>query len=164
MKSPEESIKNAVKFLRSIQTLDDIKEHKDDILAVIEDFIKFGVDALKEIIKMSLTPNETKKELDNFQKNQELFNKELEQEMERISNIEGAMEYIDSLKEEMEKRLEPHAQELAELMGEIMNSMMGGFVGSLGDAMNEAFSNEDESESGDKPKIEDKKKNDEESQ
>jgi hypothetical protein len=122
------AINNALRLLKTIKTLDDLKEHKDEILTIIEDFIKYGVESLREIIKRSLKPAEIKLEFDKFQKTQELFYKELNEEMMRVSKLEGAQEYIVSLKDEMEERLKPYAQELVKLMGEIMSSMLGSIM------------------------------------
>ena len=124
-----------------------MKEHREEFLSFIEDSIKFAVESLKEILKKSLSPAELQKEMDNFQKGQmenEQLGAELESEIERISNIPGAQEYMESLKDEMEKRLEPHAQELAKAMLGLMAGMMGELMGGLGDMLNEAFSEEAE--------------------
>ena len=93
MESSDQATKKALDIMKSIQTLDDLKEHKDEIIELIEQFIKLGVESLKGIIKLALSPEETKKELDKFQETQEYFNDKWESEMERIASIEGAKEF-----------------------------------------------------------------------
>jgi hypothetical protein len=122
------TINKAFNLLKTIKTLDDLKEHDDEILAIIEDFIKYGIESLRVIIKRSMTPEEIKKEFAKFQTTQELFYKELDEEMIRISKLEGAQDYIDSLKDDLEQRLRPYAQELTKLMGEIMSVMLGSIL------------------------------------
>ena len=148
----DKKIEEAVNVLKSIKTLDDLKENKEEVLSIIEGFIKYGVDILKEILNQSLSPEEIQKELEKFQESQEAFGEELEKEMDRISEIDGAMEFVESLQAEMEKRLEPHAQELADTMGEIMGSMMGGMMDGLGNVFNELGANDDELETEKKEK------------
>jgi hypothetical protein len=121
--------------MKSIQSLDDLKEHKDEILNFIEESIKYGVESLQNILKASLSIDETKIELDKFQAGHELFSEELQHEFDRIANISGAQDYIESLRDEMEKRLEPHAQAIADNMGKIMASMMGQFIDGVGEIM-----------------------------
>ncbi len=125
--------------MRSIHSLDDLKEHEDEILNFVEESIKYGVEALQDILKMSLSIDETKTELDQFQAGQDLFSEELQHELDRIANISGAQEYIESLREKMEKRLEPHAQALADNMGKIMAAMMGQFIDGVGELMDSAL-------------------------
>jgi hypothetical protein len=131
----KESINKALELLKTIKILDDLKERKDEILAIIEEFIRSGVESLREIIKRSMSPKEIKREFNKFQHTQELFYKKLDEEMGRVSNLDGAKEYIDSLKDEMEERLKPHAEELAKLMGEIMSLILGSIMEGSGSAI-----------------------------
>jgi hypothetical protein len=133
MNSANDSTQKSIELMISIRTLEDLKKNKKEIITTIEKFVIHGVESLKNIIKLSLSPEETKKELDKFQRNQEHFNEAWEAEMNRISDIEGAKEFLEGLKDEMEIHMEPYAKELAETMGEIMNSMMGQFINGLGD-------------------------------
>ena len=138
MESGIKTTENALEIMKSIRSLDDMKEHKEEILTMIEDTFKFLVDSLKEIIKKSLSPDELQKEMEKVQEKQilnEQLGEELGQELDRIANLPGAEEYIIGLKEELETRLEPHAEELAELMAELMSAMMGGVLGGLGELM-----------------------------
>jgi hypothetical protein len=137
--------KEALELLKSIQSVEDLKEHKEQVLGIIEGSIVYMVDALKDILKKSLSPEKIAQEMGKIQESQidnEQLNQEFELEMERISNISGADEYMESLTEEMEKRMEPHAEELAKLMAELMTGMMGGVMEGFGEMMNEAFDGE----------------------
>lgn len=147
MESGIKTIENALEVMKSIQSLDDMKEHKEEILTMIENTFKFLVDSLKEIIKKSLSPDEIQKEMEKIQEKQimnEQLGEKMEQELNRIANLPGAEEFIVGLKEEMESRLEPHAEELAVLMGELMTAMMGEVLGGLGELMQDT-GDEDES-------------------
>jgi len=154
----DKKIEEAVNVLKSIQTLDDLKENKEEVLNIIEGFIVDGVKILKDILTKSLAPDEVQKELENFQVGQEAFGEELEKEMDRISEIPGAEEFVESLRVDMEKRLEPHAQELADTMGEIMGSMMGGMMEGIGEIFNELGDGEEEKDDKEKEESEEKEK------
>ena len=86
----DKKIEDAINVLKSIQSLDDLKENKEEVLNIIEGFIVYGVKILKDILTKSLAPDEVQKELENFQVGQEAFGEELEKEMDRISEIPGA--------------------------------------------------------------------------
>jgi hypothetical protein len=152
MDSGKEIIDRALQLTKSIQSLDDLNEHKDEIIAIIEDFIRLGLESLKDIIKMSLSPADTKKRLDKFQADQELFNTELELELNRIAEIDGAQEFIDSLKDEMEKRLEPIAEEMATIMGQIMSSMMGQMMNGFSDLISDSIADVEDTDDNGHPK------------
>jgi len=130
-----DAIEKALELLRSLKTLEGIKEHEQEIMDFIENAIVFGTDQFRKILTMSLKPEQIKNEFDKFQKTQEQFNKEVQREMDRIGKIEGAKEYIESLREEMETRLKPHTTELANLMGKIMGVIIQQFMNGIGKTM-----------------------------
>ena len=93
--------KEAVELMGSIKTLDDLKAHKEELLSLIEDSIKHAVNSMKEIIKQSLSPEAIQQELAKLQDGQnenEDLGEKLDREIERIENLEGAEEYVKSLK------------------------------------------------------------------
>jgi hypothetical protein len=134
--------KEALELVRSIETLDDIKQHKDEILSIIEDSIRFFIEKLKEIIKKDLSLEEMQNEMVKVQESQmenEKLYEEFEIEMNRISDIPGSDEYLETLTADLEARIEPLAKELTDLMGELMGAMMGGIMEGFGEMMSEAF-------------------------
>jgi hypothetical protein len=158
MGSGKDLIDKALELTRSIQSLDDLKEHNDEIINLIEEFIRFGLESLKEIIDRSLSPKEIKEALDNFHDDQELFNKELERELDRIANLDGAQDFIDNLKEDMETRLEPIAHEMATIMGQIMASMMGQMMDGFSDLIDDRIVEVEDTNDNGHPKESEKEK------
>jgi hypothetical protein len=130
-----------LELLKSINTLDDLEEHKEEVLALIEEFIKFGVQILKTFFESSasMSSEEKQKELAKFQDDNFLMGEEITGELDRISELPGADEFMENIQGEMEQRIAPHLEEFAEqmakLMGEFMGDLMGGMMEGLGDVM-----------------------------
>ena len=135
MDEVEKSQKETVKLLKSIKTLDDLKEHKDAVLTQIEEVFKAALRLLEGLSEKDIPPEEKAKEIAKFQDEGYLFNKEIEQEMKRIDSLPGAIEYIDSFQDEMDRRIQPHLDEIAEKLSQIVDSMMGKVMDEFGGMM-----------------------------
>ena len=135
----EEAKQNALKLLRSIETLDDLKEHKDEVVALIDDIFKYGVQSLQNFFEGSLSPEDKQEEIAKFQDENYFFDKEIEKEMDRIAELPGAQEYFETFKTELEGRIQPHMEEfalqMAKFMESLMGDMMGGMMEGMGDMM-----------------------------
>ncbi len=131
----EKSQKKTVKFLKSIKTLDDLKEHKEEMLAQVEEIFKAALHKLDGILGEEISPEEKSEVIAKFQDESYLFSEEIEQEMNRIDSLPGAMEFYDSFQDELEKRMQPLLDEIAEKLTKIMDSMMGGVMEEFGGMM-----------------------------
>jgi hypothetical protein len=131
----EEAKENVLKLLKSINTLDDLKEHKEEVLELIDDIFKFGVKSLQNFFEGSLSPEEKQNEIAKFQDENYFFDKEIEQELDRIANLPGVEEYFESFKEEIQKRIQPHMEEFALQMAKFMESLMGDMMGAMMEGM-----------------------------
>jgi hypothetical protein len=146
-KEKDQTTKEAIELLRSIKTLDDLKEHKDEIMTFVENTLKAGVEELKTFLEsaMSMTPEEKEQGFAKFQDETFLFNEEMGLELERIDNLPGAIEYLDSFRGEMEERMEPHLEEFSKQMAESMSQFMGDLMGGLVEGFGEAMEGMDDS-------------------
>ena len=133
----EESQKKTVEFLKSIKTLDDLKEHKDEVLDCIEDILKKGLEALKVLLESMLSPEDKQEELMKFQDEHFLFSEEMENEMDRIDKLPGASEYMETFQGELEERMEPYLKEITEQMTKFMEGFMGDLMGGLAEGFGE---------------------------
>jgi hypothetical protein len=121
--------------LKTIETLDDLKEHKDEVLEKIEGIFKAASELLGEYQGEEIAPEEKAKVLAKFQDENYLFDKEVEQEMNRIDSLPGAIEYVDSFQGELDSRMQPHLEEIERKISIIMDSMMGGVMDEVGGLM-----------------------------
>jgi hypothetical protein len=148
-----------LELLKSINTLDDLKEHKDDVLALIEEFIKIGVNYLKTFFESaaSMSSEEKQNELAKFQDDNFLMDEEITGELDRISELPGADEFMENIQVEMEQRIAPHLEEFAEqmanVMGEFMGDLMGGMMDGLGDMMEGMGNMDDMGDMGDMTEL-----------
>jgi hypothetical protein len=141
MEQREEAKRNALELLRSIQSLDDLKEQKDEVLNLIDDIFKYGIQSLKDFFKGSLSSEAEQEEIAKFQDEEYFFDKEIEKELDRIADLPGIEEFFETFKKELEGRIQPHleefAMEMAKSMGDLMGDMMGGFGEIFGDIAQE---------------------------
>jgi hypothetical protein len=139
MEKREKAKQDTLQLLKSINTIDDLKVHKDEILALIDDIFKFGMESLKNFFEGSLSPEKKQSEMAKFQDDNYFFDREIEKELDRIANLPGAEEYFESFKEEVEMCIQPHLEEfalqMAKFMGDLMGDMMGGMMEGMGDMM-----------------------------
>jgi hypothetical protein len=155
MDDVEKSQQKTVELLKSIQNVDDLKEHKDEIFKAIIDMLKFGLQALKTFFEVSLSMSDEEKqnELAKYQDDRFLFTEEIDNEMERISSLPGAEEYLDNFQEEMEKQMGPYMEEITEQMAKLMGSFMGDLMDGIAEGFGDMAVVEPEEEEKTEPEV-----------
>ncbi len=135
----ERSQKKTVEFLKTINSVDDLKAHKDEVLDLIEDLFKAGLLTLKTYFESAVSPEDKQKAIARFQDEHFIFSEEMEQEMTRIDELPGATECFESFQDELDIRIEPFVNEFGEqmkkIMEDFMGDMMGGVMNGLGEMM-----------------------------
>jgi hypothetical protein len=130
-----------VLLLKSVKSLEDLKKHKEEILDLMEEIFESAVQALNTFFNesLSMSSEQKQKEAMKYQDENYLINEDIGNELNRIDNLPGAMEYIESFKEEMDRRMGPHLEEftnqMSKLMGELMGGMMGAVLGGMEEIM-----------------------------
>ncbi len=140
MEERDQLVDQIVARLQSIQTLDEFKAAKDEIIDLMERIFKSGVDALKDFFEnvFSMTPEEKQEKSLKFQDENYLLDPKIMQEMERLDNLPGTEKFGDEFEAEMEKRLGPYLEQFTEEMGKNMDAFMGGMVEGMAEAMKPA--------------------------
>jgi hypothetical protein len=128
---------NALKLLKSINTVEDLKEKKGEVLDLIDDIFKFGIQSLQSFFEGSLSNEDKQNEIAKFQDENYFFDKEIEAELDRIANLQGVEEYFESFAEEMQMRIQPHMEEFAMQMAKLMEGFMGDMMGGLMEGMDD---------------------------
>ena len=148
MEEKDKLVEQTVARLKSIQTMDEFKTAKDEILDLMEEIFKTGLDALKAFFEdmFSLTPEEKQKESLKFQDETYLLDPKIMEEMERLDEIPGSEEFGDEFEAEMEKRLGPYLEQYSEELGKLMDSFMGGMVEGMAEALKPEEEEEEEEE------------------
>lgn len=137
MEEKDKLVEQTVARLKSIQTLDEFRSAKDELIDLMEGIFKSGLDALKAFFEniFSLTPDEKQKESLKFQDESYLLDPKIMEEMERLDKIPGSEEFSDEFGAEMEKRLNPYLEQYSEQLGKLMDSFMGGMVEGMAEAL-----------------------------
>ena len=137
MTERDKIIKQTVSRLQAIQTIDEFIAARDEILDLVEKVYKSGLDNLKAYFKdmFSMTPEQQKEKSMEFQDENYLLSTEVMKEFERLDNVLGDHESIESFIAGMKKRIEPYLEEAAEYMAKIMGGFMGDMMGSIAGAM-----------------------------
>lgn len=140
MDDREVILQNAVDKLKEIESVDDFKAAKDEIMDAMEAVFKSAVDTLKGFFEamLSLDPEKVQEQSQQFQDPNFMLPAEIQEQMQRLDAMPGGVEYGDVFGAEMEKRVGPYMQEYAEQMGKLMENLMGGLMGGVADAMSEA--------------------------
>ncbi len=140
MEERDQLVDQTVARLQSIQTLDEFKAAKDEIIDLMEQIFKSGVKALKDFFEnmFSMSPEEQQEESSKFQDESFLLDPKIMAEMERLDELPGTEEFGDEFGAEMEKRLGPYLEQYTEEMGKMMETFMGGMVEGMAEAMKPA--------------------------
>jgi hypothetical protein len=139
----ENTKKKVMELLSSIKSLDDLKAHKEEILNLFEEMFKSAVGMLQKFFESatSLTDESLQERMAKFQDEQFIFDRGIEEELDRIGELPGAAEYFESFREEMEERITPYLEEFTQKMTEILSKFMGdmmeGVMSGLGEMMGE---------------------------
>jgi hypothetical protein len=137
MDERDKMVEQTVARLQSIQTPDEFKAAKDEIIDLMEQIFKSGVDALKEFFEniFTMTPEEQEEKSSKFQDESYLLDPKIMEEMERLDQLPGTEEFGDEFEAEMEKRLGPYLEQYTEQMGKMMETFMGGMMEGVAEAM-----------------------------
>jgi len=149
MEDREKVTKQTLDFLKSIKSLDDIKEHKKEIFNAIIGMIKSALEIVKSFFETSksISTEEKAEEFSKFQNDNFLIPTEIEEEMDRIYNLPGADEIMDDFQQELEKQMEPYMEEISQQMSklaeEFFGDMLGGLAEGITQGLEDVFGDED---------------------
>jgi hypothetical protein len=141
MDEVEQAKKNIMELLRSIETLDDLKEHKEEILDHFEALFKAALQSLNKYLESSLSsPDEAQQEeFEKFADDQYILDDEIGQEFERIDGLPGASEYFESFQGEIESRINPYLEEFSGKIENLVTNLMGEMLGGMMEGLKEGF-------------------------
>jgi hypothetical protein len=145
----EATKKKVVEFLKTIKTAEDLKEHKDELIDLMEELIKSALTVLKKSLEaaLSMDSDGKEKELEKFQDESWLFDETIGVEMNRIETLDGADELFETFTSEMEERIGPHMEAITQEMTKFMESLFGGMMEGMAEGMGEmmgGFGDDDE--------------------
>ena len=136
-----EIISQTVTRLQSIQTVDEYKASKKEIIDLMEKVFVSAIQVLKAFFDnmLILTPEEEKSESEKIQDENFLLSPDIMKEFDRLENLPGGQEFSNAFSAEMQEIMSPHLEEFSEQMGKLMENFMGGLIGGMADAMGAAF-------------------------
>ena len=123
-------IQKAVKMLKNIQTVDDLKASKEELMDLIENIMKGAVEALRDFLEniFQYSADERRDRSKEFQNEDYLLSPEIMQELQRLDTIPGSGEIGEAFGKEMETRMGPYLEEFTQKMGKLMDNFMGDLV------------------------------------
>jgi hypothetical protein len=133
----ERSKQEFKELLRSIRSIDDLKEKKDELIDTQEKFMVSAVVTAKNFFDNlpSYTPEEKKAQVERFSDEKFIFDDEIDAEMIRIYELPECGEFMDSIEPEMMAKVEPPMTEFMGLMQTKMMEVMGDMMGVVGATM-----------------------------
>lgn len=140
----EKSKEDLLCLLRSIDSLEDLKEKKESMIESQVIFVSSAVDTLNDFFEnlSNYSQEEKKAQVERLSDEKFIFDDKINGEMGRIYNLPGCGEYIDSIDPEVQSKLEPPMNEYISIlqtkMMDVMNEMMG-FMGPAMGAMAEGL-------------------------
>lgn len=137
MDNREHITEQTLEFLKSIKSLDDVKEHKKEIFDAVIEMIKSALEILKSFFEKSLSLSQEEKveKFSKFQDDNFLFTKEVEDELDRIYNLPGADEYMDGFQAELEEQLGPYMEEITQQMAKLAEELFGDLIGGMAEGL-----------------------------
>ncbi len=81
-----------------------------------------------------MDPDKKGKEIEKFQEATSLADEEIDEEMNRISAIPGADEYLEPFMEELGERITPQMEKTGKMMEKLMTDLGGAMMGAMGEA------------------------------
>jgi hypothetical protein len=108
-----------LELIYNVKSIEDLQRDKDKLLEIFEGMLKENINELQAIKKAGISGKDAKDKLDEIENRLELFEPEMDIEMERLSQLPDAQGYIQIFHEEMEVRLKPLAMEMEELLEEL---------------------------------------------
>ena len=151
MDDREKFIEQTVKFLKSIKTLDDVKEHKKEIFDAVLGIFKSALEIVKSffVTSKSLSTEEKAKEFSKFQDDSFILPPEVDQEMERIYNLSGADKILNEFQQELEEQMEPIVEEISEHMSKLAEEFFGPILSDMAEGLEQGFEETFGAEEGD---------------
>ena len=133
----EQEIKQALELLNSIQSLDDLKEHKEEVIQTMVNMLKSALEVLKTFFEksFSMSQEDKKEEFSKFQDENFIFTKEVEDELDCIYSLPGADEYMDGFQSEVEEQMAPYMEELAQQKAKLADELFGDLMGGLAEGL-----------------------------
>jgi len=128
---PEGETIEALEFLKSIKSLDDIKEKKREIFEQIEKMYNSELESAKELKSLELSPEDIKEKVNTMRKRQVYIADEIEKRFDKLSEIDGGEEYLESLddfnpEELFTNSIQPKVEELRQFLDELYAGDMAG--------------------------------------
>ena len=133
-----EARQKALELMKGINSFEDLKEHQEEIIAFMEESLKYSIDSMKEILKMSLEEEGIQDRVNSFMEGLDALSEELDSEANRIDGLPGVKEAMGSFNEDMAKRLEPYGLELEKLSERLMDKVEGKFMEGFGEILKDA--------------------------
>lgn len=133
--------------MKEVKSWEDLKEHKEEIISYMEESLKYSLDSLREIIKLTETSDDLKKEFTEFEDGLGVLTEELDSEGFRIDDLPGVKENLGGFQDELETRLGPYVEELEKLGEEFMKIAAEKFIEGFGEIF-EGSANLDEKKDG----------------
>lgn len=132
----EELIAKTLARLQSIQTLEEFKAAKEEIIDLMEKVFRSAIEVLKVFFNntLNMSPEEQKAFSDTATGDNFLLNPDIMKEFDRLEKIPGAQEFSKSFTTDMQERMGPHLEEFSELMGKFMETFMGDLMGGISGA------------------------------
>ncbi len=128
-----EARQKALELMKKINSLDDLKNHQEEIIAFMEESLKYSVDSMKEILEMPLEEEGIQDKVNSFMDGLDALSEDLDSEANRIDGLPGVAETMGSFNDDMAKRLEPFGLELEKLSEQLMKKIEGKFMKGFGD-------------------------------
>ncbi len=139
MEEVEKAKKETLEMLRSVQTLDDVKEHDQEIVDLMVGFVTASVRTLENWFEeiLSMEPEKKGKEIEKFQNTNYLADEEINAEFERIDTIEGSGDHLEPFMGKFEERIAPQMEKTGQMMEKLMSDLGGAMMGAMGEAFGE---------------------------
>lgn len=124
-------------LLRSIQTLEDVKEHDQEVVDLMVDFYTASVKSLGDWFEeiLTLDPDSKKEEVERFEEKASLADEEIDAEIGRIQMIPGSDEHMNPFMEEFAERVNPQMEKTQEMMLKLMADLGASMMGALAKGM-----------------------------
>lgn len=127
MDKGHEARQKALELMKTIDSLEDLQKHQEEIVAFMEESLQYSIDSMKEILEMSLEEEGIENKVNAFMEGLDALVEELDSEACRIDGVPGVAEAMGSFNGEMEKHLDPLGVELEKLSEQLMGKIEGKF-------------------------------------
>ena len=150
MADRDQVIAKEVEFLKGIQTVDDLKANLDGYISSIKTTITSAVEDARAFADAvgSMSEDEKREEIARFVDDDYLMPPVFTAEMQRIDDLPGAIDYMETVELDFDAMFDPLAEEFTSILNpfvqELMSDAMGAMFDELGDMVGEMFEDKDE--------------------